>query len=380
MKAIAVISSQAFSLFNFRGRLIADLVASGMRVYALAPDFTADLRQKIGDLGAEPIDFQLTRTGMSPMRDLLDMLALTALLHRLKPDVTLCYFIKPVIYGTLAASMARVPYRVAMIEGLGYVFTASSERLSWSRKLLREAVSFLYRVGLSRAHRVIFLNKDDISEFLTRKLVPLSKITHLDGIGVDLEYWQPDIPATKPITFLLAARLLREKGIVEFAEAAARVKSLHPQSRFILLGALDPNPGSLDVKQVQKWVDQGVIEWPGHVNLKPWMQQASVYVLPSYREGLPRSTQEAMAMGRPVITTDVPGCRETVIDGVNGFMVPARDAETLSQAMLKFVGRPELIASMGRQSRAIAEERFDVRKINKKFLDILVPASTGEST
>ncbi len=371
MKTVAIISSQAFSLVNFRGRLIADLVAQGDRVYALAPDYSAEFRVQVSELGAVPVDFALVRTGMSPWRDLLDMARLTLLLRQLKPDVTLGYFIKPVIYGTLAAWMARVPHRVAMIEGLGYVFTATGSKLSWPRVLLREGVSLLYRLALSRAHRVIFLNKDDIIDFLKLGLVSLPKICHLEGIGVDLDYWKVAAPVLSPVTFLLAARLLREKGILEFAQAATLVKKRHPQTRFILLGALDPNPGSLDVAQVQQWVDDGIIEWPGHVNLKPWMALASVYVLPSYREGLPRSTQEAMAMARAVITTDVPGCRETVKDGVNGFLVPVRDAGALAVAMLKFVDHPELIETMGLQSRCEVEKRFDVRKINPQLLKVL---------
>jgi len=380
MKTLAIISSQAFSLVNFRGRLIADLVAQGDRVYALAPDYTDDFLAQMRELGAIPVEFELTRTGMSPWRDLLDMMKLTVLLRQLKPDVTLCYFIKPVIYGTLAAWMARVPHRVAMIEGLGYVFTTTGSKLSWSRVLLREGVSLLYRMALSRAHRVIFLNKDDIFEFLKLGLVDSSKISHLEGIGVDLDYWTVVAPVPNPVTFLLAARLLREKGIIEFTQAATQVKKSHPQTRFILLGALDPNPGSLDAAQVKQLVNHGIIEWPGHVNLKPWMAQASVYVLPSYREGLPRSTQEAMAMGRAVITTDVPGCRETVIDGVNGYLVPVRDAAALGQAMLNFVNHPELIATLGSQSRRMAEERFDVNKINPQLLQLLDSSCVGHAT
>lgn len=380
MKSLAIISSQAFSLVNFRGRLITDLVAKGVKVYALAPDYTGDFRAQVSALGAVPIDFDLARTGMSPLRDLRDMTELTFLLRRLKPEVTLGYFIKPVIYGTLAAWLAGVPHRVAMIEGLGYVFTQSVERLSWSRVLLREGVSLLYRLALSRAHRVIFLNKDDIFDFLRIGLVEFPKIRHVQGIGVDFDYWTLTDPVVSPVTFLLVARLLREKGIVEYAEAAAKVKRAYPQTRFILLGAVDPNPGSLDISLVNKLVDDGILEWPGHVDVKPWMAQASVYVLPSYREGLPRSTQEAMAMGRAVITTDVQGCRETVVDGVSGFLVPVRDSAALAEAMFKFVRNPDLIVTMGVQSQRIAREHFDVNFINPQLLTILDTDAVDYST
>jgi len=352
--------------------MIFDLVAKGVTVFALAPDFDDGLRQKILALGACPVDFRLTRTGMNPVRDGVDAMHLTALLRRLRPDVTLGYFIKPVIFGTLAAWLARVPRRVAMIEGLGYIFTASGNRLPLKRRLLRWLVSGLYRFSLARAHSVIFLNRDDIAEFVGAGLVKEAKAINLGGIGVDLEDW-PLVPSIgQPITFLLAARLLREKGIVEYAEAARNVKIKYPDVRFILLGGLDPNPGGLSQSEVQAWVDEGLLEWPGHVAVKPWLAQASVYVLPSYyREGVPRSTQEAMAMGRAVITTDAPGCRETVEEGVNGFLVPVRDVPALNLAMLRFIENPTLIATMGRESRRLAELRFDVHTINARLLKIL---------
>lgn len=368
----AIVSSQAFSLFNFRGPLIRDLVASGVQVHALAPDYDDELRQQISSLGANPVDFQLTRTGMNPMHDVLDTLRLTALLRRLRPDVTLGYFIKPVIFGTLAAWLAGVPRRIAMIEGLGYVFSSSGSRQTWRRKLLRTLVSLLYRFSLTRAQKVIFLNKDDLAEFVDANLVDERKCVNLGGIGVDLADWPLAPPINQPVTFLLAARLLREKGIVEYTEAARQVKARYPVVRFVLLGGLDPNPSGLLQSEVESWVKEGLLEWPGHVAVKPWLTQASVYVLPSYyREGVPRSTQEAMAMGRAVITSDAPGCRETVDEGVNGFLVPVRDVQALTNAMLRFVETPPLIGIMGRESRRLAETRFDVRTINARLLKIL---------
>lgn len=370
-RSCAIVSSQAFSMVNFRGPLIGDLVAAGVQVHALAPDYDNELRQKISELGASPVDFRLTRTGMNPVRDGLDTLRLTALLRSLQPDVTLGYFIKPVIYGTLAGWLAGVPRRVAMIEGLGYVFTASGSRQTWKRKLLRTLVCWLYRFALARAQKVIFLNGDDLAEFVEAGLVHQAKAVKLGGIGVDLADWPLAPPVTQPVTFLLAARLLREKGIVEYAEAARKVKARHPDVRFVLLGGLDPNPGGLDQSEVETWVKEGLLEWPGHVAVRPWLTQTSVFVLPSYREGVPRSTQEAMAMGRAVITTDAPGCRETVDEGANGFLVPVRDVPALTEALLRFVEAPTLIATMGKESRRLAEKRFDVHAINARLLKIL---------
>ena len=177
-------------------------------------------------------------------------------------------------------------------------------------------------------------------------------------------------PTTKPVTFLLAACLLREKVSVEYAKAAKLIKQRHHDTRFVLLGSLDTNPGALSRDEIEAWVAEGVIEWPGHVqDMRPWLAQASVFVLPSYyREGVPRSTQEAMARARPVITTDAPGCRETVIDGKNGYLVPVRDADALAAVMERFILQPELIEKMGQASRKIAEEHFDVNKINQVIL------------
>ena len=371
-RSCAIISSQAFSLINFRGPLISDLVASGVAVHALAPDYDDDIRKKVIALGAQPWDYRMVRTGMNPVRDCVDTFRLIGLLRQLRPDVTLGYFIKPVIFGTLAAWIAGVPKRVAMIEGLGSIFTASSGSDRLQSRMLRWMVAHLYRIALMRSHKVIFLNDDDLSEFVNSQIVEKSKAFNLGGIGVALEAWAVSRPITAPVTFLLAARLIREKGIVEYAEAARLVKMRHPETRFLLLGGLDPNPHCLQASEVKSWVSQGLLEWPGHVDVHPWMAQASVYVLPSYyREGVPRSTQEAMAMGKAVVTTDAPGCRETVIDGVNGFIVPVRDATALAQALLRFVENPSLIESMGIESRRLAEIRFDAKTVNARLMEIL---------
>lgn len=337
-------------------------------MFAIAPDFDEQTRASVRLFGAVPVDCYLSRTGMNPLRDILSVLRLMALLRRLKVDVSLAYFIKPVIFGNVAAFFARVPRRFCMIEGLGYVFTPPGGHEPATRKILRMLVSLLYKLSLKHAHRVFLLNEDDIAEMVNRGLVRHAQVVKLNGIGVDLTQWMPTTAVSQPITFLLAARLLREKGILEYAEAARIVKVKYPATRFILLGGVDPNPGSLNALEVSEWVTESLMEWPGHVPVKNWLAQTSIFVLPSYREGVPRSTQEAMAMGRAVITTDAPGCRETVVDGLNGFLVPVRDAAALADAMMRFIKQPELIETMGKASRTLAEERFDVHKVNAIML------------
>lgn len=372
MRRLAIITSQAFSLVNFRGSLIRDLVAQGIEVYALAPDHDDELRGRLRELGAVPVDYSLSRTGMNPLRDWMDVLHLRRKLREIAPDATLAYFIKPVIYGTLAAWLVGVPRRYALIAGLGYVFTSTGDREPLKRRLLRRVVSGLYAVALRRAEVVFFQNDDDIGLFTASGIIRPEQAVRTNGTGVDLEEWRQVPAVTEPVTFLLAARLLREKGIVEYAEAARRIKRAYPTARFVLLGGLDPNPGGLTQAEVEAWVSEGFLEWPGHVDVKPWLAAASVYVLPSYyREGVPRSTQEALALGRPVITTDAPGCRETVVPGVNGYLVPVRDVDALVAAMLRFIEDPARIVSMGRESRRLAEERFDVRMVNAVMLSAM---------
>jgi glycosyltransferase involved in cell wall biosynthesis len=343
------------------------MIARGWHVLALAPDYDEETRAAVRSLGAEPVDWVFTRTGLNPVSDLLAMLRLAVLLRARQVTAVLGYAIKPVIYGTIAAQIAGVKRRHALIEGLGYAFIEGEESLK--RSFVRSGVKALYRRALSAATGVFFLNKDDLADFTRWSLVDSRKVTMLGGIGVDLKDW-PSVPAvTAPVTFLLVARLLRDKGIFEYVEAARRVKATHPQTRFLLLGGLDSNPAAIAKSVVSSWVDEGLIEWHGHVPVRPWLAQTSVFVLPSYREGVPRSTQEAMAMARPVITTDAVGCRETVVEGENGFLVPVRDAEALEAAMRRFIENPELIEPMGQISRLMAEERFDARRVNKVILD-----------
>lgn len=372
---LAILGNQAFALINFRGALVREMVKRNVTVFALAPDYDDESRARVAALGAIPVASSMSRTGMNPVRDLIDMWKLARTLRALDLDATFSYFIKPVIYGTLAARLAGVPSRTAMIEGAGYVFLAGQGG-SLRRTALRLLVIRLYRLALGQAKHVFMLNRDDEKLFVGSGMVAASKVSRINGIGVDLAQFSLRPLPPGQICFLLVGRLLREKGVHEYIAAARTVKQCHLGVRFILLGGVDLNPGSVSVREVEQWVDEGIIEWPGHVSdVAAWITQASVFVLPSYGEGLPRSTQEAMAMGRPIITTDVPGCRETVDEGVNGFIVAARESVGLAQAMLKFIEQPALVEAMGRQSRRLAEERFDVHSINDDILRVMeIPA------
>jgi glycosyltransferase involved in cell wall biosynthesis len=366
---VAIISHHAPTIVSFRGALIRSLVQRGAEVWVLAPDYTPEIKKSVCALGAMVADYPLHRTGMNPFKDLQTFFALRRILRQIHPHIVLPYSVKAIIYGLLAAG--HVERRVVLMAGLGYAFTETNPSLR--RRLLRFVIKQMYRAALRRADAVLFFNPDDLREFCEESIIHPEQAVLLGGTGVDLAQFSPQPPVLSPVTFTLAARLLREKGIEEFAEAARLIKQRYLNTRFLLLGGLDTNPGSLREVEVRRWVDEGVLEWPGHVpDVKPYLMQTSVYVLPSYyREGVPRSTQEAMAMARPVITTDVPGCRETVIDGINGFLVPPRDVDGLVAAMERFIRQPDLIITMGQASRKLAEERFDVHKINAIILQAM---------
>lgn len=369
--AIVLVVPYAPAVPLFRKSLLQYFGERHLSVEVLAPDWTPKLRAEVeSTTGARTLDYPLKRTGLSPLADLQTLVTLTTAFVRLRPGMVITFQPKPNVYGILAAALARVPRRYAVVEGLGFAFTPGEESLK--KRLVRVILKGLYWLSFSLAHKVFFLNPDDLEEFVSGGLVSRKKAVLLGGIGVPLEDWPPAPPHLEPLTFTLIARLLREKGVREFAEAARRVKALHPETRFLLIGPLDNNPGAIGEEEVRAWVKEGILEWvPWTEDVRPYLRQTSVYVLPSYREGVPRSTQEALAMARPVITTDAPGCRETVVDGVNGFLVPPRDPEALAEAMERFIQDPSLVERMGWESRKLAEERFDAHKINARLLSEL---------
>lgn len=375
-RRITLIGHAAGATLNFRAPLIADLVAAGCRVEVLAPDWSVQQLQRVTELGAQGASFPLARTGLNPLQDLRTLWAIYRHLRRSRPDAVLSYAAKTNVWGMLAAAWAGVPRRVAMVEGLGYAFTDGTHgRRSARQRGVGWVLARLYRWAFRAAHRVVVLNLDDARDLQQWCGLPTCKTVLLGGIGVPLDDWPMHPPHLQPITFTLVARLLREKGVLEFLAAARQIKAEHPDTRFWLLGPLDDNPGGLARGDIEPWVREGIVEWPGPVDVRPWLAQTSVFVLPSYREGVPRSTQEAMAMGRPVITTDAPGCRETVVEGVNGFLVPPRDVSALVAAMRCFIEQPALIDRMGRESRRLAEERFDVRRSNAILMRALIPGA-----
>ena len=373
-----IIASYPASILKFRGALIAAIQQAGFAIHIAAPEFEnyPEVRENLIELGYIVHDIPMQRTGTNPLNDAKTLSALYLLMKKVKPDYMMAYTIKPVIYGSLAAKLAYVPHRFALITGLGYAFQGADEQ-GYKKSNLQKIMHKLYSVALASTHKVFFQNPDDEALFKSTGILKPTALTKVvNGSGVDVsEYKAVPFPIinNKPAPrFLLIARLLGDKGIREYAQAAKLIKSKHPEVQFDLVGWVDDNPDAIQQKELDKWIDDGLLKFWGKLHdVQPAIAASSIYVLPSYREGTPRTVLEAMAMGRPIITTDAPGCRETVIDGYNGYLVPVKAVEALAAAMERFIVNPELIIEMGKASRQLVEEKFDVDAVNQSMLEAM---------
>ncbi|SDG53394.1 Glycosyltransferase involved in cell wall bisynthesis [Pseudomonas seleniipraecipitans] len=373
LKRIAIVGTTADSILNFRKELIVSLVALGYEVFAFATDYKALDRVRVREIGAEPVDYILSRTGLNPVRDLLDMLKLVKIFKHLKPDLVFSYFSKPVIFSTLAARLAGVKTRVGMLEGLGFSFTLQPQGVSLKAAFIRNVQVLLYRLTFPFLDRMVFLNEDDYKDLVVLRKIRVKKYCILGGIGLDLARYPLSIVPTSPVRFIFVGRFLIEKGIREYLAACEMLKAQYPHVECVIIGAIDSNSPGFIGEEIERLVKKGVILCPGHVaNVSDWLASSSVFILPSYREGFPRSTQEAMAIGRAVITTDVPGCKDTVFDGINGFLIPPWSADAILKKMIVFVENVDLAISMGRESHRIAQRDFSSVVVNRKLISFVV--------
>lgn len=366
MKSICVISSNSKSLQMFRGHLIREFIKKGNHVMCLAPrdeDFQS-VETWLKENGAVLQSISINNTSLNPIQDLASLFSIFRILRKQKPIMIFSYGIKPVIYGSLAAYFAGRPEIMSLITGLGNCFMEENEG-----KFINKFVRFLYRISLRFNRIVFFQNEDDASTFLKYSITSKNKIRVINGSGVDIEYFSKITPAQSPIRFLFIGRLIKQKGIMEFIEASTHLKKKYPEVIFSVVGGLSPNPSSLSKQQLEDLKQSQAIEYLGEVeDVRDILKQSTVFVLPSYREGTSRACLEAMSSGLPVITTDVPGCRQTVQERKNGFLVPARCSASLEKCMEKFLLKPYLVIQMGQQSRKIAEEKFAVHKVNDAIM------------
>jgi glycosyltransferase involved in cell wall biosynthesis len=363
-RRVVLAGNSSWNIVNFRSGLIHALKAAGYEPVVIAPIDPA-AEQRMADLGVERIVIGMERSGLNPLADLRLMLTYHRLLRDLRPIAYLGFTIKPNIYGGIAARFASVPL-IANISGLGTVFI--------KRGPLLALVSRLYRFAFKRAAVTFFQNPDDLALFVERGLVGQAQAQLLPGSGVDLEQFRPAAPAPGVTTFLFIGRLLGDKGVWEFVQAARIVHADIPGVRFQLLGPIDEgNRSAVGRGEVDRWVAEGTIEYLGATeDVRPFIERATAVVLPSYREGLPRSLLEAAAMARPVIATDVPGCRELVEPGINGFLCAARDSQSLAKAMkMMLKTSTDERAQMGAASRRMVEKGYSQSVVIGAYLDAL---------
>ena len=361
-----MISPKNRTVYNFRGDLIKKIISCGYDVVVTGPDMT-DV-DRITELGAEFREIKMNKTGTSVIGDLKYCYKLYKLLKEEKPDITLGYTVKPVVYGAIAAKLAGVKNICGMITGGGYTFTATTTKA----RILGFIVRILYKIGLHFSNCIIFQNKDDLEEFCNKKLTSTKKCKVVNGSGVNMEKFAI-APLPEKKVFFMLSRLLKSKGVVEYLKAADIVKKDYPDVEFKLLGKFEYEmQDAVDEAFVKDYINRGIVElYPETSDVRPYFEQCSVYVLPSYREGTPRTVLEAMAMGRPIITTDTNGCRETVKNGVNGYLVPVGDEMKLADAIKKMIENPDDIKKMSEESVKYCREKFEVGKVNEMMCEYL---------
>ncbi|MBM4113787.1 MAG: glycosyltransferase family 4 protein [Phycisphaerae bacterium] len=364
----------------YRGSLIRAALARGHEVHAITADTSRRAAARLADAGVSLHMIPLHGATSNPISDLRTMRAMTRTLRAVRPDAVFCYNPKPVAYGPRAARRAGVRRVAAMVTGLGYSFTGSGVK----RALVRSVATRLYRRSLRACDAVFFQNKDDLATATRRGIVAATpamqgrptkspRVIMVAGSGVDLDrFASAPLPPPPTVRFLMIARIIRDKGAVEFVDACRLVKQRVPHATFAILGGQDDNPTAVPQRDIERWKREGVVELVGEVDdVRPELARCTVFVLPSHREGTSKVMLEAMSVGRAIITTDTIGCREPVSRGVNGLLVPVQDADALAKAMIELAQDRPRVESMAAESRRIAEQRYDARKVDAAILDAL---------
>jgi glycosyltransferase involved in cell wall biosynthesis len=370
-RRILFLGADAEYMFKFRANLMVAAQARGWDVHVAAArlyDFD------VAKFAAMSVTFTLwdvAKAGINPLRDAGSLLQLRAILARLKPDILFAHTIKPVIYGGLLAAAAGVPRRVAMIPGLGHTFMPPK---SLANRLSGAVARAGYRAALARDHMIIFHNPDDMADMRRAGVLAAgAPAARVYGSGVDMAHFAAQPFPDGPPRFLMLARLLREKGVFEFIEAARIVRRALPRARFALVGAPDANPSAASAAEIAAWRAEGIVDVPGPTSdPRPDFASSHVFVLPSWREGTPRTNLEAMAIGRAIVTTDAPGCRETVRHGVNGLLVPARNPRALAAAMIELGSDLARAKAMGEAGLAWCRQTFELGAVTQATIDLVL--------
>lgn len=364
---IAVLSSHTPSLFWFRMDMMLGFKALGHEVVAIGNEPTDKWADKFEENGIKYIAADISRNGTNPLKDLKTLKSLKAILKEEKPDKLFTYQAKTVIYGGIAANKLGITEVYPLIAGIGSVFLSSDIK----SRIIRFILKTEYRFAMRKSPKIFFQNNDDVKVFYDNKIIKQEKAIILNGSGVNLEkFTEQQLP--DGATFLCISRLIKDKGVYEYLKAARVVKGKYPSAKFLLVGPYDSNPSALKPEELQPYVDDGIIEYFGEQSdVRPYLNMCNVFVLPSYREGTPKTVLEAMATGRAIITTDATGCRETVTDGKNGYLVPIKNVDALACAMIDLIENPDKIPKMAQKGLQMVKEKFDVNIINKKINDTM---------
>lgn len=361
---IAVLSSHTSSLFWFRMDMMKDFIKHGHSVIALGPESESDWMSKFEENGIQYKQLFVERNGINPLSDLRTYLELKKFMKEEKPDKVFAYQAKTVVYGCLAARAKGISEVYPLIAGLGSIFRGEGLK----NKIIKTIMKTEYRLACNAGKKVFFQNNDDKNEFINNRLVQEEKIVIINGSGVNLEKFKPE-PLPEKTAFLFIGRLIKDKGVMEYLEACKKIKEEYPEVRCLLVGPYDSNPTALQPEELQPFINQEIIEYFGEQSdVRPYLKQCSTYVLPSYHEGTPKTVLEAMAIGRSIITSDAPGCRETVTHKYNGFLVPVKDVNGLVEKMRTLIIDQETNKKMAERSLKLAIEKYDVDLVNKSIM------------
>ncbi|MDN6291319.1 MAG: glycosyltransferase family 4 protein [Alkalibacterium sp.] len=361
---IAVLSSHTSSLFWFRMDMMKDFIKKGHTVIAVGSESETDWKGKFEKNGIEYKQIYVKRNGINPINDMKTYLNLRRFMKKEIPDKVFAYQAKTVVYGSLAARATGITEIYPMIAGLGSIFRGEG----FKNKAIKAIMKLEYRAACKVSKRVFFQNNDDKNEFINNGLIKEEKTTIVNGSGVNLNDFQPE-PLPKEPVFLFIGRLIKDKGILEYLQACEQIKQEYPKVRCLLVGPYDSNPTALKAEELSYYTDQGIIEYFGEQNdVRQYIKQCSTFILPSYHEGTPKTILESMALGRSIITSDAPGCRETVQDGYNGYLVPVREIDSLVGKMKILIEDVSKRNSMGKRSLNIAREKYDVKIVNQSIM------------
>jgi glycosyltransferase involved in cell wall biosynthesis len=369
-KKFMIVCAFAHSLINFRGRLLEQIMQNGHSVLALAPDFDDSVLDWCKERGIQTANIQINNQSIGMLGDLRSIRQIRTTIKKYKPEVIMGYTHKPAIYTAIAGYRTGTAYTAMMVTGLGLGFEVDTAK----KRMINRVITVLFKVACSVSDHVIFHNRDNLEFFLQRKIISTqTPATVVNGSGVDLSLFEKHLfveAKSHEITFLIVARIVRYKGILEFALAAAALKKQYPKARFVLAGYRDESSSSYSDSEWQTISDS--VDYIGKSDkVGELMRLCHVYVLPSYGEGLPRTVLEAMATGRAVVTTNTPGCRQTVLEGQTGLLVEPRNWQVLRDAMKKFLDGSESWREMGENAYEFALSQFDVEQVNKKMVEIL---------